>query len=77
MSQIKYLEKPYKIIEAPVARSGGALNLLPGQNEEGYGSKITTDKVLELEGRTYRIYATCFGNAPSLFIMKNGRKYLH
>jgi hypothetical protein len=47
---------------------------LPGQSLTGYGSKITTDYKVEYEGRLYRVYATCFSNAASHWILVKGEK---
>lgn len=49
---------------------------LPGQNVDGYGSKITTDLMLQFTGekKRYRIYATCFANAASHWIIWKGEK---
>lgn len=48
----------------------------PGQDEMGYGSKITTDLMLQFSDskRKYRVYATCFSNAASHWIMKGGER---
>ncbi len=75
---IKYAEdvKAYKLLEKPVKLHGGILQLRPGQSEMGYGAKITTDRMLQFDGesKTYRVYATCYGNASSQWIMKDGEK---
>ena len=65
----------YKLYRRPVARRG-FLGLLPGQSEDGYGRKITTDLVLVFNGeaRQRRVYATCFSNCASHWITHNGRK---
>ena len=70
----------YKLHRRPVARRGGILGLLPGQSEDGYGRKITTDLVLVFNGETRerRVYATCFSNCASHWITHNRRTlWLH
>ena len=66
----------YTLHRRPVPRRG-VLQLAPGQNADGYGSKITTDLVLKFRGvdtRERRVYATCYSNAASHFITHHGRK---
>ena len=59
------------------ARILGAPTMLPGQSDEGYGDKITTDREVRVGSRWYRVYATCWGNAGSAWIMYQGsRLYL-
>lgn len=66
----------YTLYRREVAKRGGILQLAPGQGQDGYGRKITSDIVLRFggEGRAYRVYATCFSNAASLWIMYQGQK---
>jgi len=48
----------------------------PGQGEDGYGRKITTDIILIFNGeskRKYRVYATCFSNCASHWITYQGQ----
>lgn len=52
----------------------GIPQMLPGQDEMGYGRKITTDRQIRVVGRWFRVYVTCYGNAGSEWILKNGRK---
>ena len=72
---VTYLEQPYEIVERPVMRKG---TLLPGQDQFGYGLKITTDKVVVKDKRTYRVFCTQISNAGSCWIIKGGQKlFLH
>ena len=48
--------------------------LAPGQGADGYGRKITTDYVAQINGRTYRVYAICFSNAASHYVTYKGEK---
>ena len=67
----------YTLHRRPVPRRG-IMQLFPGQSQEGYGSKITTDVVLKFHGETteHRVYCTCFSNAGSLWITHQ-RRTLH
>lgn len=68
----------YTLHRRPVQRRRG--NWLPGQGEDGYGGKITTDIVLRFVGqrKEHRVYATCFSNAASHWIVLDGRRlHLH
>lgn len=58
----------------PVQRRGGILQLLPGQGEDGYGDKISTDRMVRVESRWHRVYAICWSNAASHYIIKGGQK---
>jgi hypothetical protein len=66
---------PYTLHRRPVPRRG-VLQLLPGQSAEGYGTKITTDILLKFRGDTTerRVYATCFSNAASHWVIHHGTK---
>ena len=64
------------------ARLLGVPTKLPGQNDEGYGNKITTETEVLVNrpspGRGegwYRVYATCWSNSPSEWILIGGVKY--
>jgi hypothetical protein len=52
------------------------LNRPYGMGVDGYGAKIATNHVLRFNGenRRYRVYATCFGNTASQWIMRKGVK---
>lgn len=84
-SAIRYLsdelacKKKYTFERSPVQRSGGILNLLPGQTQEGYGDKISTDWVCKIEGcKPVRVYAVCWSNAASFYVIYGKTKcYLH
>jgi len=73
-SKIEYIPDSAERINRPVKRRGGILNLAPGQSEDGYGSKITTDTMVRLDNRLYRVYATCYSNVASHWIIKGGQK---
>jgi len=75
---VQYAEPGYKL-ETKAVSTGGFLQLRPGQAPGGYGSRITTDRVLVYPGsnRKYRVYATCYSNVASHWITKGGaRLYL-
>jgi hypothetical protein len=46
-----------------------------GQGVDGYGRKISTDYRAWLpdESRPYRVYATCFSNVASHYIVRRGQ----
>lgn len=69
---IQYVSN-YSVVIDPVVRRG-FLQLAPGQNEDGYGSKISTDYLVQLNKRQYRVYAVCFSNVASHYIIKGGKK---
>jgi hypothetical protein len=69
---VKYLSD-YTLVDKPVKRKG-FLGLLPGQDADGYGKKITTDKAAIVDGKKYRVYCTQYSNAGSYWIQKDGEK---
>lgn len=76
-TKITYIEDhEFDFIDEPVNRRGDMMSLLPGQSQDGYGSKIITDRMVKFHGekRQYRVYATCFSNVASNWIVKNGKK---
>lgn len=65
----------YKTVEKPVKRNG--LGHSPGQSDDGYGKKITTDRCIVFSDskRLYRVYAACFSNAASHYIVYKGQNF--
>ena len=63
---VQYLTESFEVVLRPVARHG--------QSVEGYGRKISTDRMVKINSRFYRVYATCFSNVASYWIMKKGQK---
>ena len=47
-------------------------NRYRGQSQSGYGQKITTDYMVEINSTLYRVYATCWSNAASHWIRCKG-----
>ena len=47
----------------------------PGQSMEGYGTKISSDWMCEINKRNYRVYITQISNCGSLWITFKGQKY--
>lgn len=72
--EIEYLDEHYDVIVSPVRRHGGILGLLPGMDQFGYGEKITTDKMVVIGSRKYRMYVTQYSNAGSCWIVREGKK---
>ncbi len=72
---VEYLEQGYDIIFRPVPRRGMML-LLPGQGNDGYGERITTDKCIRFNGekKLYRVYCTQYSNAGSCWVIRHGKK---
>jgi len=71
---IKYVE-PEDTRIRPVKRRG---SLLLGQNQNGSGSRITTDREVFVEGRWRRVYVTQWSNAGSAWVTVMGEKrFLH
>jgi hypothetical protein len=68
---VKYTD-PYTAKIVPVPRRG-MLQLAPGQSPDGYGKKISTDRMIQFNGdkKWYRVYAVCFSNAASHYIIRN------
>lgn len=42
------------------------------QTRTGYGAKLTTPYKVFFAGRVRRVYARCYSNAASLFVIVNG-----
>lgn len=63
----------FTVKTAPVPRYG-YLQLAPGQSGSGYGRKISTDYMIQFHGeKTWRrVYAVCYSNAPSLYVVVKG-----
>jgi hypothetical protein len=64
----------YTLHRSIVPRRGGILQLAPGQSQDGYGKKITTDIMLQFVGekKRYRVYCTCYSNNGSNWITYKG-----
>jgi hypothetical protein len=71
MAEVKYC----KIRELRLVKCAGRhdplLGFIPkGQNQDGYGRKISTAYEVKLEGcgeRWYKVYASCYPNVASFF----------
>lgn len=72
MTAITYQEPPFTITvnELPWQRAGLQ------QTATGYGSKLTTSYMLSVPDskRVYRVYAICYSNAASFYILRNGTR---
>jgi hypothetical protein len=44
------------------------------QTSTGYGAKLTSSFKISFEGKLYRLYHTCYGNASSAWFTVKGRK---
>ena len=45
-----------------------------GQNTSGYGSKLPTCYMLHIGNRWRRVYAICWSNVSTCYIIKNGER---
>ena len=45
------------------------------RNVSGYGSKIPTEHMVKFGKRTYRVYAICWSNAASFYVVIGGQRY--
>jgi len=71
---IKYLSDYYKftVFEKPLYQHIHNLT----QTASGYGKKLTTRYMIRLRKNTIRrVYATCFSNAASYWVMIEGTRY--
>jgi len=67
-NQLKYIE-PSAYIDSPVPERACG---------ECYGSKIPTSKLAVIDGKSYRVYATCYGNGASIWVkIGKQRFYIH
>ena len=66
---MEYVEST-KLIDAPLEWQARGLH----ETATGYGSKLTTRHKVEHNGKLYRVYAACYGNSGSLYIVKHGRR---
>lgn len=48
-----------------------------GRTVSGYGGKIPTEYMLRLVGERpwKRVYAMCYGNAVSLYVLRHGKEF--
>lgn len=47
-------------------------------NTQQYGNKLTTPNALNIDGKVYPIWAICWSNSASMYIIKNGKRlFLH
>lgn len=46
------------------------------QTATGYGSKLTTTKMLRYNGRWHRIYCSCFSNIGTCYILSKGQQII-
>ena len=44
------------------------------QTASGYGAKLTSRYKISYEGKEYRLYSSCYGNAASNWFKVKGRK---
>lgn len=79
MADMKYLDAGYVLKVKPVPRRG-VLQLAPGQNQDGYGDRISTDYMIrdpndanvKQRNRWYRVFTICWSNSGSFYIERRG-----
>ena len=64
-----YLDRS-DLIDAPMRWHRQGLQ----QTASGYGGKLTTSHKIRYCGRAYRLYATCCGNASSVWFTAKGKR---
>lgn len=52
----------------------GILQLTPGQGNDGYGRKISTDYMARVNDRWQRVYCVCISNVGSLYVLQGTEK---
>ena len=68
---VAYLDSDYVVINRPLQHH--KLGLMYTAN--GYGSKLPTRYMLSIDGGRYRrVYATCFSNVASYWVVVSGKK---
>ena len=67
---VEYLEEPFVLVYNPHNTCG----CLPGQNAQGYGSNISTNYMARIGNKLRRVYAICWSNAASHYIILNKQK---
>jgi hypothetical protein len=46
------------------------------QTATGYGNKLASSRMIKVDNRWHRIYARCFSNAGTAYIIKQGKEYI-
>lgn len=46
------------------------------QTKSGYGAKLTTPFKTRYNGKLYRVYCRCYGNAGTLYVISNGKQLI-
>ena len=71
--------KDFRLVRKPVKRTpigdGTWGYRYPGQDEMGYGRKISTDYMVVIGKKEYRVYSTCFSNCESHWLTVNKQVY--
>ncbi len=74
LPKVTYLRDVHEgafVIKHPIKLVG---DQRPGQNAEGYGDKITTDYMAVVKNKRYRVYAICWSNASSYYVIIENKK---
>ena len=64
----------FDVIMKPVPRRG-FMQLSPGQGASGYGSRISTDRMIRFHGEhtMYRVFCVCWSNTGTQYIVRHGK----
>lgn len=69
MSELKYLNMwDHEVIEKPLWWQLKGLQ----QTGTGYGGKLSTSKMIKINGRWHRIYVMCYSNSGSAYVLVKG-----
>lgn len=69
---------PVELFQHVTARMAADASRHFGRLGTGYHSKRATSYKTQYQGRTYRVYSTCYSNAASLWINVKGKKlFIH
>lgn len=70
MHEINYLNEPFTVTIRRLWWQKQGLQ----QTATGYGNKLTTEYMLHIGKRSYRVYAVCFSNVASYHIVRNHQR---
>lgn len=62
---------PYTIEHKPFTGHPNA-----GRDAQGYGRRIPTDWMVQMNRRSYRVYCCCFSNSGTTYISTKDHKFL-
>jgi hypothetical protein len=69
---LEYIEGPFKEKRQPLPWQLQGLQ----ETASGYGSKLTTQRMIYWAGRWRRVYAMCYSNCATLYILVKGKQLI-